>query len=60
VEWFAARAQTRLDAQHIWLHGGWAGRLAEWLAHDGTHVGILEHAVLRGLAVWTAQLCEHP
>lgn len=60
VEWFAARAQTRLDAQRIWLHGGWAGRLAEWLAHDGTHVGILEHAVLRGLAVWTAQLCEHP
>jgi type III pantothenate kinase len=52
VEWFTARCRARSGAGHVWLHGGWADRLAEWLARDGCAAGILDHAVLRGLAVW--------
>ena len=61
VEWFVARSRKSFGAEHVWLHGGWAGRLAEWLARDGLPVQRLDHAVLRGLAVWAeAQLCDHP
>ena len=61
VEWFVARSRQSFGAEHAWLHGGWAGRLAEWLARDGLPVQRLDHAVLRGLAVWAeAQLCDHP
>ena len=54
VEWFAARAHARLGAARVWLHGGWAVQLADWLARDGCRVEVLDHAVLRGLAVWAA------
>lgn len=60
VEWFAARRATRAGAQRIWLHGGWATPLAEWLARDGVAATVLDQAVLRGLAVWAGQLCDHP
>jgi len=61
VEWFVARSGKSPGAEHVWLHGGWAERLAEWLARDGLPVQLLDHAVLRGLAVWAeAQLCDHP
>jgi type III pantothenate kinase len=52
VEWFATCCRTRFGAQRVWLHGGWAERLAEWLANDGFRAEILEHAVLQGLATW--------
>jgi type III pantothenate kinase len=50
VEWFVARHQTA--SPHIWLHGGWAARLAAWLARDGCQVRVLDNAVLCGLAAW--------
>lgn len=52
VEWFAARHR---DA-HVWLHGGWAARLQEWLARDGFRAEVFENAVLHGLALF----CDHP
>lgn len=52
VEWFAAREGAALGAPSVWLHGGWSDPLAEWLARDGTRVERLEHAVLRGLALY--------
>lgn len=52
VEWFVARSRKSSGAKYVWLHGGWAERLAEWLARDGLPVEVLDHAVLRGLAVW--------
>lgn len=52
VEWFVARQQALGAGQHVWLHGGWAAPLAAWLARDGCQVGVLDHAVLRGLAAW--------
>ena len=55
VEWFVARCRTRLATGQVWLHGGWAGRLADWLARDGCRVEVLDHAVLRGLAAWAAK-----
>ena len=61
VQWFVARARKSQGTERVWLHGGWAGRLAEWLARDGCHVEVLDDAVLRGLAIWaTAHLCDHP
>ena len=54
VEWFVARSRKSWDTQHVWLHGGWARRLAEWLAQDGCRVEVLDDAVLRGLAAWAA------
>jgi type III pantothenate kinase len=54
VEWFVARARKGSGAEHVWLHGGWAVRLAEWLARDGCRVEVLDDAVLRGLAIWAA------
>jgi type III pantothenate kinase len=62
VEWFVARARKGSGAEHVWLHGGWAGRLAEWLARDGCRVEVLDDAVLRGLAIWAAggESCDHP
>ncbi|HVX04451.1 MAG TPA: type III pantothenate kinase [Rhodanobacteraceae bacterium] len=62
VEWFVARARKSSGAEHVWLHGGWAGRLAEWLAQDGLRVEMLDDAVLHGLAIWAAEapLCDHP
>jgi len=56
VEWFVARSKARHGTVHTWLHGGWAGRLSEWLARDGCVVDILDDAVLRGLAL----LCDRP
>lgn len=56
VEWFVARSKARHGAVHVWLHGGWAGRLSEWLARDGCAVDTFDDAVLRGLAL----LCDHP
>lgn len=50
VKWFVARHQTA--GPHVWLHGGWAARLAAWLARDGCQVGVLDNAVLCGLAAW--------
>ncbi len=55
VEWFAARCRSRHAVERIWLHGGWAAQLSDWLARDGCRAEILEHAVLRGLAVWAAE-----
>lgn len=52
VEWFHARQS---GAPALWLHGGWAPELAAWLAHDGRDARLLDHAVLRGLAVWAAR-----
>lgn len=60
VEWFVKRCRARHDVERVYLHGGWARRLAEWLTRDGCDVEVLEHAVLRGLAVWAAQMCDHP
>jgi len=61
VEWFAERHRVAPAEAHVWLHGGWSAQLAEWLARDGFHAGVFEHAVLRGLAVWsTASLCDRP
>lgn len=61
VQWFVARARKSQGMERVWLHGGWAGRLAEWLARDGCRVEVLDDAVLRGLAIWaTAHLCDHP
>jgi type III pantothenate kinase len=56
VEWFVARARNGAGAEHVWLHGGWARRLAEWLARDGCGVEVLDDAVLHGLATWAAGL----
>lgn len=56
VEWFAARQRAELGEAPVWLHGGWAVRLAEWLARDGFQAGVFEHAVLHGLALF----CDHP
>jgi pantothenate kinase type III len=50
VEWFVARHQT--TSPRVWLHGGWAARLAAWLARDGCQVAVLDNAVLCGLAAW--------
>ena len=55
VEWFATRCRARIGAQQVWLHGGWAGRLSEWLVKDGLRVEILDHAVLQGLAAWIGE-----
>ncbi|HEX5961843.1 MAG TPA: type III pantothenate kinase [Rhodanobacteraceae bacterium] len=55
VEWFVARGRRRDGVVQVWLHGGWAGRLAEWLVRDGCPVEVLEHAVLHGLAVWAGE-----
>jgi type III pantothenate kinase len=55
LEWFVARARTRWGVDRVWLHGGWAAPLADWLARDSCRVEILDHAVLRGLAAWAAQ-----
>ena len=56
VKWFAARHAARAGVQRVWLHGGWAGPLAEWLARDGGNdAGVLGQAVLRGLAVWALE-----
>lgn len=52
VEWFVARWRARGPLPHVWLHGGWAGELAAWLAADGLAVEVLDDAVLRGLAAW--------
>ncbi|MBU6478486.1 MAG: type III pantothenate kinase [Xanthomonadaceae bacterium] len=60
VEWFVARSRKNSGAEHVWLQGGWAAQLADWLARDGLSVRVLDHAVLRGLAVWAGQLCDHP
>lgn len=55
VEWFVARSNTQHGAARTWLHGGWADRLREWLARDGCEAGVLDNAVLLGLAL----LCDH-
>lgn len=55
VEWFATRCRSRHAVERIWLHGGWAVQLRDWLARDGCRVEILDNAVLRGLAVWAAE-----
>lgn len=60
VEWFAARRAAGARTPRIWLHGGWAAPLSDWLARDGFEAAVLDQAVLRGLAVWAAQLCDHP
>lgn len=54
VEWFVARGKATHGVERVWLHGGWAERLAGWLARDGCDVEVLEHAVLHGLAAWAA------
>lgn len=54
VEWFIARQRDAGPAPHVWLHGGWARRLADWLAADGCVVEVFENAVLHGLAAWVA------
>lgn len=54
VEWFAARQRAAMGDAPVWLHGGWAASLAAWLARDGFHVEIFEHAVLHGLARYSA------
>lgn len=54
VEWFAARQRAGLGDAAVWLHGGWAAPLAAWLARDGFHAEIFEHAVLHGLAKYSA------
>ena len=56
VEWFVARSRENAGAEHVWLHGGWAGPLAEWLARDGFAAELLDDAVLRGLAAWAEEL----
>lgn len=56
VQWFVARARKSRGTEHAWLHGGWAARLAEWLARDGCNVQVLDDAVLRGLAVYARGL----
>ena len=62
VEWFVARSRKNPGTEHVWLHGGWARQLAEWLARDGCRVEVLDDAVLRGLATWAVgtQSCDHP
>lgn len=51
VEWFVARQRAGQADAPVWLHGGWSVRLSEWLARDGFHAEVFEHAVLQGLAV---------
>lgn len=61
VEWFVARCRSRGPLQHVWVHGGWAPSLADWLRADGVSVEALDDAVLRGLAAWaTADAVESP
>lgn len=61
VEWFVARWRSRGPLQHVWIHGGWAHSLADWLCADGLSVEVLDDAVLRGLAAWaTADTVESP
>ncbi|MGH8124958.1 MAG: type III pantothenate kinase [Rhodanobacteraceae bacterium] len=60
AEWFAMRQRATLGAAPVWLHGGWAGTMGAWLARDGFHAEVFEHAVLHGLAVWAGQPCDHP
>lgn len=55
VEWFLARATQRCGTQTLWLHGGRAQQLADWLARDGQPARVFEHAVLHGLAAWPAE-----
>lgn len=55
AEWFATRCRTRHGATRVGVHGGWAERLAAWLAREGCQVEVLEHPVLRGLAVWAVE-----
>jgi type III pantothenate kinase len=43
------------NAEHVWLHGGWAARLADWLVQDGFAVELLDDAVLHGLAIWAEE-----
>lgn len=54
VGWFVARWKARGRLPHVWVHGGWAQPLADWLRVDGLAVEVMEDAVLRGLAVWVA------
>ncbi|TAN02637.1 MAG: type III pantothenate kinase [Rhodanobacteraceae bacterium] len=55
VEWFVARCKERHAATRVGVHGGWAERLAAWLARDGCDVEVLDHPVLRGLALWAEE-----
>lgn len=52
VEWFLARQSA---GTALCLHGGWAPALAAWLAGDGRDARLLDHAVLRGLAIWATR-----
>lgn len=56
VEWFAARSRARQGSGSLWLHGGWAVELQEWLARDGFDAQVLDDAVLRGLAVFAGEV----
>lgn len=52
VEWFLARHGGNGAATPLWLHGGWAGELAKWLAQENYTAQVLDYAVLHGLALW--------
>jgi type III pantothenate kinase len=52
VEWFLARRRGEWEGDALWLHGGWARPLAEWLERDGCRAQVIDDAVLAGLALW--------
>ena len=54
VEWYWARQRIELRDPPLLLHGGWAASLKARLEEPrrSARVGVLENAVLRGLALW--------
>lgn len=57
VEWYCARQRSELGDVPLFLHGGWAASLQVMLEEDrfGGRIVLLDHAVLRGLALWAAR-----
>lgn len=54
VEWYCARQHPELGEALLCLHGGWAASLKTMLEEDrgAGRIVLLDHAVLRGLALW--------
>lgn len=57
VKWYCVRQRSGLSDPPLFLHGGWAASLQGMLEEDhfGGRIVLLDHAVLRGLALWAAQ-----
>jgi type III pantothenate kinase len=57
VEWYWARQRSEIGDPLLFLHGGWAASLQGMLEEDQFRWRsvLLDHAVLRGLALWAAR-----